>query len=149
MKVYEFSIRAGKGKWTVRSWIDGVEGYSKQRSGDGCECCEKILYEQGEMEIGENRASELQSTFEVICQDILLNFMDFCVMHYNQLIFYALCSVNPTVSHNVGLFASICLASRLESDLDVFTLMIVAVALFTLLPSFRRHHQVSQGKFKL
>lgn len=55
--------------------------------------------------------------------------------------------VNPTVSHNVGLFASVCLASRLENDLDVFTLMTVAVALFTLLPSFRRYHQNQLGKW--
>ncbi|KAG0728446.1 Phosphatidylinositol N-acetylglucosaminyltransferase subunit C [Chionoecetes opilio] len=53
--------------------------------------------------------------------------------------------VNPTVSHNVGLFASVCLASRLESDLDVFTLLTVAVALFTLFPSFRRDFQSQFG----
>ncbi|MPC09469.1 Phosphatidylinositol N-acetylglucosaminyltransferase subunit C [Portunus trituberculatus] len=53
--------------------------------------------------------------------------------------------VNPTVSHNVGLFASVCLASRLESDLDVFTLMTVAVTLFTLFPSFRRYFQNQLG----
>ncbi|KAK8391211.1 hypothetical protein O3P69_017106 [Scylla paramamosain] len=53
--------------------------------------------------------------------------------------------VNPTVSHNVGLFASVCLASRLESDLDVFTLMTVAVTFFTLFPSFRRYFQNQLG----
>lgn len=54
--------------------------------------------------------------------------------------------VNPTVSHNVGLFASVCLASRLENDLDVFTLMTVAVTLFTLFPSFRRYLQNQLGQ---
>ncbi|KAG7154892.1 phosphatidylinositol N-acetylglucosaminyltransferase subunit C-like [Homarus americanus] len=54
--------------------------------------------------------------------------------------------VNPTVSHNVGVFASVCLASRLDSDLDVFTLMTVAVALFALFPSFRRYCRVQLGR---
>ncbi|KAK3858741.1 hypothetical protein Pcinc_035097 [Petrolisthes cinctipes] len=54
--------------------------------------------------------------------------------------------VNPTVSHNVGLFASVCLASRLDSDLDVFTLMTVAVALFALLPTFRRRCRSGLGR---
>lgn len=54
--------------------------------------------------------------------------------------------VNPTVSHNVGVFASVCLASRLDSGLDVFTLMTVAVALFALFPSFRRYYRVHLGK---
>lgn len=62
---------------------------------------------------------------------------------YNSNILLTPHRVNPTVSHNVGLFASVCLASRLESDLDVFTLMTVAVTLFTLFPSFRRYLQVT------
>ncbi|XP_071520589.1 phosphatidylinositol N-acetylglucosaminyltransferase subunit C [Panulirus ornatus] len=54
--------------------------------------------------------------------------------------------VNPTVSHNVGVFASVCLASRLDSDLDVFTLITVAVALFALFPSLRRYCSMHLGR---
>lgn len=46
------------------------------------------------------------------------------------------------MSHNLGLFAAVCLASRLNKDLDVFALVIVAVGLFNLLPSFRFYCQV-------
>lgn len=69
---------------------------------------------------------------------------DFCVTKNIQSLHVSLfLSVNPTVSHNVGVFASVCLASRLDSDLDVFTLITVAVALFALFPSFRRYCSVS------
>lgn len=50
--------------------------------------------------------------------------------------------VNPTVSHNLGVFASVCLASRLGKDQDVFTLITVAVSLFALFPVFRRYCRV-------
>nr|XP_045625359.1 phosphatidylinositol N-acetylglucosaminyltransferase subunit C-like [Procambarus clarkii]XP_045625360.1 phosphatidylinositol N-acetylglucosaminyltransferase subunit C-like [Procambarus clarkii] len=58
----------------------------------------------------------------------------------------AVAIVNPTVSHNVGVFASVCLASRLDNDRDVFTLMTVAVALFALFPSFRRYCRDHLGR---
>ncbi|XP_076056763.1 phosphatidylinositol glycan anchor biosynthesis class C [Oratosquilla oratoria] len=49
--------------------------------------------------------------------------------------------VNPTIAHNLGMFAAVCLASRLHQDKDVFTLITVAVALFALYPGFRSHVQ--------
>ncbi|XP_068247215.1 phosphatidylinositol N-acetylglucosaminyltransferase subunit C-like [Palaemon carinicauda] len=54
--------------------------------------------------------------------------------------------VNPTVSHNLGVFASVCLASRLGKDQDVFALITVAVMLFALFPVFRRYCRVILGK---
>lgn len=53
--------------------------------------------------------------------------------------------VNPTVSHNLGVFASVCLASRLGSDRDVFALMTLAVALFALFPGFRKYCRTKLG----
>ncbi|CAL4103297.1 unnamed protein product, partial [Meganyctiphanes norvegica] len=53
--------------------------------------------------------------------------------------------VNPSISHNLGVFASVCLASRLNTDLQVFSLITVAVALFALFPGFRNYckHEVN------
>ena len=46
------------------------------------------------------------------------------------------------MSSNLGLFASVCLASRLPDHTDVFALMLLSVVLFTLVPSFRKYCQV-------
>ncbi|KAL7645354.1 UNVERIFIED_CONTAM: hypothetical protein RMT77_003740 [Armadillidium vulgare] len=54
--------------------------------------------------------------------------------------------VKPTMSHNLGLFAAVCLASRLSNNLDVFALVIVAIGLFSLFPNFRFHCQETYGK---
>lgn len=42
--------------------------------------------------------------------------------------------VSPTISLNAALFGTICLASRLETSLDAFVLLMVAVTLFDLYP---------------
>ena len=57
-------------------------------------------------------------------------------------LYYSLNRENSIMSCNLGIFASVCLASRLHQHEDVFALINTAVALFALFPSFRKHCKV-------
>lgn len=54
----------------------------------------------------------------------------------------AVCRIPGSLSTNAAIFASVLLASRFDTNLDVFSLLSFAVEWFALFPIFRRYLQV-------
>jgi phosphatidylinositol glycan class C protein len=50
--------------------------------------------------------------------------------------------ISDSLSTNAAIFASVLLASRLDTNVDVFGLLSFAVEWFSLFPIFRRHLSV-------
>lgn len=51
--------------------------------------------------------------------------------------------VSDSISLNAAVFAAVCLASRLPSSLDTFSLLLCAMELFVFFPNFRRTVKVT------
>lgn len=51
--------------------------------------------------------------------------------------------VSDSISLNAAVFAAVCLASRLSTSLDTFSLLLCAIQLFVFFPNFRRTVKVT------
>lgn len=60
----------------------------------------------------------------------------------HELLFIMIYRIPGSLSTNAAIFASVLLASRFDTNLDVFSLLSFAVEWFALFPIFRRYLQV-------
>ena len=66
-----------------------------------------------------------------------------CVLKHLSFFFLSINRVSGVLSLNTGLFASVCLASRLHSSWHSFALVTFAIQVFALWPALRRNLRVS------